>query len=63
MGEIKETVIQRQQSDHSIHDASQTTQADDDDDEELYFRAIEFEDCNMMETYIYIDLPWPQSSD
>ena len=33
------------------------------DHELLYFRAIEFEDCNFLENYIYIDLPWPEPSD
>ncbi len=26
-----------------------------------YVESLDFEGVNMMETYIYIDLPWPES--
>ncbi len=32
------------------------------DEEEYYYEGrLDFEGINMMETYTYIDLPWPES--
>ncbi len=31
------------------------------EEEYYYVESLDFEGINMMETYIYIDLPWPES--
>ena len=49
------------QQNQPVPDLSQATTTGN--DELLFFRAIEFEDCNFFEDYIFIDSPWPPTSD
>jgi hypothetical protein len=47
---------QQQQQDQITDEALQ-----EDKEEEFNGRGLDFDDFNMMESFMYLDLPWPES--